>query len=71
MLLFKILSYCRLFHLKLFLSIIDYCTLDFFVAIISNFNIWLLVVILLGLLVVINGQWWLLMVILLVVINGY
>ncbi len=51
----------RLFHLRLFL------------AILSNFNIWLLVVILLGLLGVINGYgylfyWWLLMVILLVTI---
>jgi hypothetical protein len=44
MLLLTILSYCRLFHFKLFLFIVNYFTLDF-LAILSNFNIWLLVAI--------------------------
>jgi len=43
MAIFKKFGYFLLFHPKLFL------------AILSNYNIWLLIVILLGLLVVING----------------
>jgi hypothetical protein len=54
MLLLAILGYYRLFHLKLLLSIINDFTLDYFFAILSNYNIWLLVIRLLGL-------WWLLM----------
>jgi hypothetical protein len=49
MLLLAILGYYRLFHVKLFLSIRNY-----FLAILNNFNMWILVVPLLGLLVVIN-----------------
>jgi len=45
MLLLAILGYYKLFHLILFL------------AIINNFNVWLLVILLLKLLVVINGYW--------------
>jgi hypothetical protein len=44
MLLLTILSYYRLFHLKLFLSIINYFTLHLFLAILNNFNIWTLIV---------------------------
>jgi hypothetical protein len=61
MLLLTILNYYKLFHLKLFLSIINYFTLDNFLAILNNFNTWQLVVLLLRLLVPI----------LLVVINAY
>jgi hypothetical protein len=61
MLLLTILNYYKLFHLKLFLSIINYFTLDNFLAILNNFNTWQLVVLLLRLLVPI----------LLVVINVY
>jgi len=39
MLLLAIFGYYKLFHFKLFLSIINYFTLDYF----SNPNIWLLV----------------------------
>ncbi len=47
-----------------------------FLAILSNSNIWLLVVNLLGLSIVINGYsylfyWWLLVAIILMVISGY
>ncbi len=86
MLLLVIIGYYRLFHLKLFLFIINYFTLDYFWPILSNFNIWLLVVLLLVLLVVIllmdinsyhiGGYlwlfyWWLLVIILLMVIGEY
>jgi hypothetical protein len=65
MLLLTILDYYKLFHLKLFLSIINYFTLDNFLAILNNFNTWQLVVLLLRLLVpillvVINVYQWLL-----------
>jgi hypothetical protein len=73
MLLLEILGYYRLFHFKLFLSIVKYFTLDYFwqfKAIQIHgycwlFYWWLLVIFLLGLLVVINGYyingyWWLL-----------
>jgi hypothetical protein len=36
MLLLEILGYCRLFHLKLLLSIVNYFTLDHFLAILNN-----------------------------------
>jgi hypothetical protein len=68
-LLLVIFCYYKLFHPRLFL------------AILSNYNIWLLVILLLRLLVVINGYWypfywwlfywWLLVVILLMSINGF
>jgi len=65
MLLLVILNYYRLFHFKL----IVYYRL-------FHRNIWLLVVLLLGLLVIINGYcylfyWWLLVIVLLVAIDGY
>jgi len=84
MLLLAILTHYKLFHMKLFLSIVDYFTRNYFwqfKAIIIYDYQWLLVVFVLGLLVVIllvvindyfiNGYWWLLVVILLMVIGGY
>jgi hypothetical protein len=59
MLLLTILGYYRLFHLKLLLFYIILFHSKLFLGILNNSNIWLLVVILLGLLVVINGYWWL------------
>ncbi len=82
MLLLAILGCCRLFHLKLFLFIIDYFTLNYFWKL-KKSNIWLLVVIML---VAIGGYyivghywlfywwlfyWWLLVAILLMDIGGH
>jgi hypothetical protein len=48
MLLLVILSYYRLFHLELLLSIVDYFSLNYFwqfKVILNNYNIWLLMAI--------------------------
>ncbi len=55
MLLLAILGYYRLIHFKLLLSINKLLCPRLFLGIPNNFNIWLLVVILLVLLMVING----------------
>jgi len=55
----------------LFLAIEGYFTLYYFLTILSNFNIWLLVVLLLVLLVVINGYCYLFYLWLLTFFSGY
>jgi hypothetical protein len=71
MLLLAIISYYKLFHLTLFFVYYKLFHPRLFLAILRNFNIWLLVVLLLVLLVVINGYWYLSYLWLLMFFSGY
>jgi len=71
MLLLPILGYYRLSHLKFFFFYYKLFHPRLFLAILSHFNIWLLVVFLLVLLVVINGYWYILYLWLLMFFSGY